>query len=107
MSKLQDKIKELQVFCDKCRLDLNIKYYSGKEVCFKGINDKDDEVFNVSIWYPKKSERKFYIELNSQLEEYRGGMFEKEEILLLLSIDDLTDDELGVSPEYLEELENE
>ena len=99
-----DKIKKLLILCEVYRLNLQIRYYGDRQVCFSGINENDDEIFMVSIWYCKH-ERRFYINLNSQLEQYRNnGNFNKEEILLLLSLDDLTDDELGIKPQ--DQLEN-
>lgn len=93
---MKDKIKKLQKLCEVYRLDLQIRYYSDRQVCFSGIYENDDEIFMVSIWYCQH-ERRFYINLNSRLEQYRNnGNFSKEEILLLLSLDDLTDDELGI-----------
>lgn len=98
---MKDKIKKLKELCEYYNLDLQIRYYGDRQVCFSGICENDDEVFMVSIWY-SNNERRFYIELNSQLEQYRGGSFRKEEILLLLSLDDLTDDELGIKPQGVE-----
>mgnify|MGYP001768070265 CR=1 FL=1 len=63
----------------------------------------------VSIHY-HKNETLLYINKNSQLEQYRNnGCFSKKEILLLLSLDDLTDDDLGIKPqkERLARLEEE
>ena len=96
---MQDKIKKLIELCKYYNLDLQIRYYGDRQVCFSGIYENDDEIFMVSIWYCK-NKRMFYINLNSQLEQYRNnGNFSKEEILLLLSLDDLTDDELGIKPQ--------
>lgn len=96
---MQDKIKKLIELCEYYNLDLQIRYYGDKQICFSGIYKNDDEIFMVSIYY-YKNKRLFYIELNSQLEIYRNnGNFSKEEILLLLSLDDLTDDELGIKPQ--------
>jgi len=96
------KIKKLIELCDYYRLDLQIRYYGDRQVCFSGISENDDEIFMVSIWY-LNNERRFYIQLNSQLEQYKNnGSFSKEEILLLLSLDDLTDDELGIKPQGVE-----
>lgn len=101
---MEDKIKKLQKLCEVYRLDLQIRYYGDRQVCFSGIYENDDEIFMVSIWY-YQHERRFYINLNSQLEIYRNnGNFSKEEILLLVSLDDLTDDELGIKPQ--DQLEN-
>ena len=91
------KIKELQTLCAFMHIDLRVQYYDDHEVCFKGINDSEQEVFNIAVWYPSKNKkRRFYIELNSCYEEWRGGHFAKETVLLLLSIDDLTDEELNI-----------
>jgi len=77
--------------CSERNLNLVVKYYDTREVCFIGLYD-DDEVFNVAVWYPPKDgKRIFYIEINSQ--------FTKDEILLLLSIDDLSDEELNIKPQ--------
>ena len=101
---MQDKIKKLIELCKYYNLDLQIRYYGDRQICFSGIYENDDEIFTVSIWYVM-NERIFRIKLNSQLEQYRNnGNFSKEEILLLLSLDDLTDDELGIKTK---ELENE
>ena len=96
MNQLPIKIKELNGLCGKLHLDLVVKYYDEREVCFKGMNDSEKEIFNVCVWYPKKTDRTFYIEINSDYEEWRGGHFTKEEMLLLLSIDNLNDEELGI-----------
>ena len=94
---LHEKIKELQTLCEFLHIDLRVQYYDDHEVCFKGINDNEQEVFNVTVWYPPKNEkRRFYIELNSDYEQWTGGQFAKETVLLLLSVDDLTDEELNI-----------
>lgn len=98
---MKDKIKKLKELCEYYNLDLQIRYYGDRQICFSGIYENDDEIFMVSIHY-YKNERLFYINLNSQLEQYRGGNFRKEEILLLLSLDDLTDDELLIKPQGVE-----
>lgn len=96
---MKDKIKKLQTLCEVYSLNLQIIYYGYKQVCFSGIDESGNEIFTASIWYCKH-ERRFYIRLNSQLEQERNnGSFNKEEILLLLSLDDLTDDELGIKPQ--------
>lgn len=95
---MKDKVNELQTLCEYYHVDLRVQYYDDHEVCFKGINDKDEEVFNVCVWYPKNRDRKYYIEVNSQYEEWTGGQFTKEDMILLLSIDDLSDDELNIKP---------
>ena len=96
MNRLPIKIKELNGLCEKLHLDLVVKYYGEREVCFKGINDSEQEIFNACVWYPKNIGRTYHIEINSDKEEWRGGHFTKEEMLLLLSIDDLNDEELGI-----------
>jgi hypothetical protein len=94
---LNAKIKELQKICEFYHIDLVVQYYGDHEVCFKGMTDDEKEVFNVAVWYPPKNEkRRFYIELNSENEEWAGGQFLKEDILLFLSIDDLSDEELNI-----------
>lgn len=94
---MNEKIKQLQVLCEFYNLDLVIKYFRKEEVVFTFLNLNDQEVFNVVVWYPPKDNKRiFYIEINSQFEEWRGGHFTKEDMLLLLSIDDLTDKELGI-----------
>ena len=99
---MKEKIKKLIELCEFYNLDLQIRYYGDGQVCFSGIYENDDEIFMVSIHYCK-NKRLFYIKLNSQLEIYRNnGSFRKEEILLLLSLDDLTDDELGIKPQEVE-----
>ena len=99
---MQDKIKKLIELCEYYNLDLQIRYYDDSQICFSGIYENDDEIFMASIWYCK-NKRMFYIKLNSQLEQYRNnGKFSKEEILFLLSLDDLTDDELGINPQGVE-----
>ena len=98
---LNAKIKELQSLCEFYHLDLRIQYYGDHEVCFKGVTENEKEVFNVAVWYPPKQiERRFYIELNSEYEEWTGGQFLKETILLFLSIDDLSDEELNIKAPY-------
>jgi hypothetical protein len=103
------KIKELQTLCDFYHLDLRVQYYEDHEVCFKGINDPEQEVFNITVWYPKKKEKRiFCIELNSCYEQWRGGQFTKEDMLLFLSIDDLSDEELNITqPKLVEEPKGE
>jgi len=96
---MTDKIKELQKMCEKYHVDLRVQYYDDHEVCFKGINDDDNEIFNVCVWYPPKRERVLLFELESSKETWTGGQFYKEDILLLLSIDDLTDEELNIKPQ--------
>ena len=95
---MNTKIKELQTLCVFYHLDLTVKYYDSHEVCFKGVNDDEQEVFNVCVWYPNNRSRKYYIELDSTNEKWRGGQFTKEDMLLLLSIDDLDDKELNIEP---------
>jgi len=96
---MNSKIKALKEMCSERNLNLVVKYYDTREVCFIGLYD-DDEVFNVAVWYPPKDgKRIFYIEINSQYEKWKGGQFTKDEILLLLSIDDLSDEELNIKPQ--------
>ena len=97
--RMNSKIKALKEMCSERNLNFVVKYYDTREVCFIGFNEGDDEVFNVSVWYPpKENKRIFYIEINSVYEEWRGGQFTKEELLLLMSIDELSDEELGIEP---------
>ena len=98
---MNKKINELKKLCELYRLDLIIRYYDDIQIVFTGVNEQEDEVFSVSIWYPK-DERKFYIEINSIHEKWRGGHFTKEDILLLLSLDELSDEELGIKPREFE-----
>ena len=109
VDKMTSKIKELQTLCEFYHLDLRVQYYEDHEVCFKGINDSEQEVFNVAVWYRSKKEKRiFYIELNSCYEQWTGGQFAKETILLLLSIDNLTDEELNIKqPKLVEESKGE
>lgn len=93
------KIKEMQKMCEKYNVNLRVQYYGDRQVCFIGMNEDEDEVFSVSVWYPPERERKIYFEFNSDKERWTGGHFSKEDILLLLSIDDLTDKELGIKPQ--------
>lgn len=96
---MKDKIKELQKMCEKYNINLRIQYYGDRQVCFIGMNEGEDEVFNVCVWYPPEREKKIYFELNSDKVTWTGGQFSKEDILLLLSIDDLTDEELNIKPQ--------
>lgn len=106
MNKLQKKIKELKTFCETYRLNLNIKWYDTRQICISGIREDDEEVFNISIWY-RGNERLFYLNLDSAKENYKNnGCFSKEEVLLLLSLDDLTDEELEIKKQ-IKEIENE
>ena len=95
-------LKSLVTLCKKYHCNLNIKFYGEHEVAFAGYSDYSDaEVFNVVISYAKNSKiknRRFYIEVDSSKETYYGGCFPKEFYLTLLSLDDLTDDELGLKP---------
>ena len=100
---MNSKIKALKEMCSERNLNLVVKYYDNREVCFIGLNEDDDEEFDVAVWHRKK-ERNFHIEINSQYEKWKGGQFTKDEILLLLSIDDLSDEELNIKPQ---EEENE
>ena len=58
--------------------------------------------YSVFLYGIQKDERKFYIEINSIHEKWRGGHFTKEDILLLLSLDELSDEELGIKPREFE-----
>lgn len=99
---MTEKIKELQTLCDLYHLNLKVIYY-GSSTNFIGFNDDEEEVFNVCVWYRNDNEREFYVELNSQYEQWRGGSFTKENILLLLSIDDLSDEQLSITPKLKSE----
>lgn len=106
---MKSKVKELKKLCDYYNLNLRIQYYGDRQVCFLGMDadDDDEEIFCISIWYNRK-ERRFYLRLDSEKETYRNnGAFSKEEILLMLSFDDFSDDELGIKPYDFEELYNE
>ena len=95
-------LKALLTLCNDYKCNLNIKFYGDREVAFAGhSDDADAEVFNVVIYYAKNSKiknRQFYIEVDSSKETYYGGCFPREFYLTLLSLDDLTDDELGLKP---------
>ncbi len=94
---MKEKIKELQTLCEKLHIDLRVQYYDHHEICFKGMTEQEKEVFNVAVWYsPKSQTRRFCIEINSDYEEWRGGQFTKDELALLMSVDDLSDDELHI-----------
>ena len=94
---IEAKIKELQALCERMHADLRIQYYGDHEVCFKAMNDNEQEIFNAAVFYPhRKDKRQFYLELNSEYEQWTGGQFQKETIMLLLSIDDLSDEELHI-----------
>ncbi len=97
MSQLTVKIKELQTLCEYYHLTLVVKFY-GASTDFIGINDDEQEVFDVCVWYRNSEERAFYIVIDSNNEKWTGGHFRKEDILLLLSIGDLSDEELNISP---------
>ena len=103
---MKNKIKEVQKLCDYYNLNLRIQYYGDRQVCFLGVREDEEEVFCISIWYPR-NERKMDLRIYSDKEDYRNfGAFGKEEILLMLSLDELTDDELGIKPQKKEK-ENE
>lgn len=105
MSKFQKKIKELKTLCEIYGLDLNIKWYDSREICIFGTREDEEEVFNISIWY-RENRRLFYLNLDSAKENYKNnGCFSKEEVLLLLSLDDLTDEELEIK-QQIKEIEN-
>ena len=92
---MRDKIKELQALCDFYHLNLVVKYY-GSSTNFIGINDDEEEVFNICVWYRDDKKRVFYIMIDSEHEKWTGGQFKKEDILLFLSIDDLSLEELNI-----------
>jgi hypothetical protein len=91
---MNEKINELMKLCDYYHLDLIVKFYGGS-TNFIGINDDDQEIFNVCVWQ-QKDRRTFYLELNSDKEQWTGGQFRKEDILLFLSFDELTNEELNI-----------
>ena len=98
-----NKIKELQKLCGVYNLDLRIHYYGDRQVCFLGVREDEEEVFCISFFYPR-NERKMTLSIYSDKDEYKNwGSFSKEEILLMLSLDELTDEELGIKPRIKEE----
>jgi len=100
------KIKELQTLCEFYHLTLIVEYY-GQSTNFIGINDDEQEVFNVCVWYQNSGKRVFYIMIDSHNEKWTGGQFKKEDILLLLSIGDLSCEELNIKPSKLSVNEKE
>lgn len=94
---MSNKISELKKMCDLYHLDLMVKYY-GNSTNFIGFNDNDEEVFNVCVWYRNAKDRTLYVEINSKYEHWRGGQFKKEDILLLLSVENASDEELCIKP---------
>lgn len=119
MSRYSELIKELDKFCDSMQCDLTIKHYSRYEVCFKAVpTDADSEYadnpFTVSIGYRRKrtynkdengnrivvdtvdTKRTATFDICSNNDEYSGGQFTRKQIELLLSLDDLTDEELCI-----------
>lgn len=100
---MKETLKKIQEFCERRNCDLVIRHYGYREVCFMGINDTEEEIFTVAIWYPPNQNRQFYIEIDSQKEQWTGGQFSKDEILLLLSLDDFNDDDLGIKPQTTSE----
>ena len=104
---MNETLRKIQELCESRNCDLVIRHYGFREICIMGVNDNDDEVFNVTVWYPPNEKRRLYIEVNSQKEQWKGGSFTKEEILLLLSIDDFNDYELGIKQQFKEEKQDE
>ena len=102
---MNTKIKEIKTLCDHYHLTLVIKYY-GRSTNFVGINDDEQEVFNVCVHCPNRGKRIFYIEVNSSNEHWAGGKFTKEDMLLLLSIDELSDAELNINQIKMENENN-
>ena len=99
---MKDTIKKLLDFCEYYHCDLQIRYYDKREVCMLGINSDEEEVFNICLWYRENNPiRIFYFELNSINEKWRGGQFTKEDILLLLSLNDLSNEQLGIEPQNI------
>lgn len=94
-NKLLKKIKELQEMCDFYNIDLMIRYYGNRQVCFIGVNENEDEVFNVCSRFIK-DKKTFYYEINTKNETWKQYHLNKEDITLLLSIDELTEEELSI-----------
>lgn len=121
MNKYQEKINKLREFCNSLHCDLHIRYYDNCEISFTCITEDDEEVFTVVIFYPEPttsqleimdetqlkeySKRRMHIRIYSDNESWKGGTFEKENIELLLSLDDLTDEELSIYNPLLKERE--
>lgn len=120
----QGLIRRLTGFCNKINADLVIRYYGTHEVCFKAMTEDDTEIFSVIVGYPiftsskkvtkiTKEELSFYttrraiFDINSGKDEYTGGQFRRDDMELLLSIDDLNDEELGLEkPDYTKYLKD-
>ena len=128
MNKYQETINKLIIMCNSMNCDLVVKYNSKHEICFKCVDDNESQenIFTVCIYYPiltakakehwDKEKEKFYstrlvtFDINSSYDDYSGGQFSRENIELLVSLDDLTDEELGIEKPNLptlEELEND
>ena len=123
MNKYQEKINKLREFCNSLHCDLYIRYYDKNEITFTCMTENDEEVFTIVFLYPEPTtyqletmsknqlkeylKRRMYIRIYSDNESWRGGTFEKENIELLLSLDDLTDEELSVYKPLLKEIEDE
>ena len=123
MNKYQEKINKLREFCNSLHCDLHIRYYDKYEIAFTCITEDDEEVFTIVLFYPEPTtsqlermnenqlkeylKRRMHIRIYSDNESWKGGTFEKENIELLLSLDDLTDEELGICKPLLKEYENE
>lgn len=119
MNRYVELISKLQTFCEGMNCYLIIKYYSSYEVCFKAVDDEDspNNPFSISVGYPSRtvrvsetgfryiqySPRRAVFDICSCYDDYAGGQFTRKDIELLLSIDDLTDEELGIlTPEEFE-----
>ena len=113
MNRYSKLIKELGKFCESMQCSLNITYHSDYSVCFKAVSEyTEGNPFAISIYYPDKASRnpdtktlthtytlprRATFDICSCHDEYSGGQFTRENIELLLSIDNLTDEELGLS----------
>lgn len=120
MNKYQEKINKLREFCNSLHCDLYIRYYDNCEIAFTCMTEDDEEVFTIVLFYPQPTEfqlekmdektrktylkRRMHIRIYSDNESWKGGTFEKENIELLLSLDDLTDEELGIYKPLLKEV---
>ena len=128
MNKYQEITNKLISLCHNANCDLVVKYNSHHEIVFKCVdeNESQENVFRVIIYYPTLSTKakenwneekeKFYstrlatFEINSCYDDYSGGQFSRKDIELLLSLDDLTDEELGIKkPDFptLETMQSE
>jgi hypothetical protein len=97
---LTDKRKELIELCNSYHVDLIIRYYGNREICFQGITEDEKELFNVCLFYSKNhNNRLVKYEINTEHETWFGYSITKEDMLLLLSLDDLSDEELGIKPQ--------